>query len=117
MNYQFDVKIGNRTLRLSNTVQSAKQVFEELSFWQELPEKCNFCGSADLGLNHAVRGTQKYNFYAVKCYKCKAEMKIGQGKDEKTLFPKEWERPDQRQNQPNQDEPRGGYSGPAEPSF
>jgi hypothetical protein len=85
------VKLGRMTLGLSGDANHETDVFKAMTVWSEiLPDKCKECGSDDLGLRH--RKAQNYDFYSVRCNKCRAELRMGQTKEGLHLYPKEWEK-------------------------
>jgi len=67
---------------------SAKDAIKAISPYYEVfgERQCGQCGSDDIGVNH--RNTKGYDYYALKCYACGAQLDFGQHQEGETLFPK-----------------------------
>lgn len=54
-------------------------------------DSCGNCESTNLALAYKTPG--EFEYYSIKCKDCRHELKFGQTKDGKKLFPKGWEPP------------------------
>ena len=90
MNVTFDV--GSKC-HLTADVKDVKQAFEFIAYSETVfgVDRCGNCESANLQLTH--RQPQGYDYYSVLCKDCHHELKFGQVKETKRLFPKGWEPP------------------------
>ena len=87
MKVQFKSKSGRLSVEVEGDTQ--KDVFRQLSAFQEVFEqtKCGKCGSEDL--RFVVRDVEDNDFYELHCNECHSRFAFGQhkGKDG-TLFPR-----------------------------
>lgn len=71
-------------------VKDIKELFQELSPVQEVLEEnavCGKCGATDIRYIHRV--AEKFDFYELKCQKCRAKLSLGQN-SEGNLFPRKY---------------------------
>lgn len=71
------------TSKVNVTVEAAndKELIEQTSFWEEVAgraKRCDACDAPEIRLSH--RNVNGNDFYALRCTKCGAELKIGQRK-------------------------------------
>lgn len=103
------INIGKFQIQVSGKTE--EEVFEQVSFFAELPCECGLCKSKNIVPRH--RRTKDYDFYELKCADCKATFACGQ-KKEGGLYPRgsqvkghegEWEEEYKRDDN---DDRRGG---------
>jgi len=89
MRFEFDLKLGDRVIRMAGEAATPAEVFQKLAFWDSLPKE-GPGGEGDLEFSY--RTPQGFEYYAIVCPSAGMEFKFGQLKDEKGhLFPKAWE--------------------------
>lgn len=89
MRFEFDLKLGDRVIRMADEAATPAEVFERMAFWDSLPKK-GPGGEGDLEFSY--RTPKGFEYYAIVCPSAGQEFKFGQLKDEKgQLFPKGWE--------------------------
>jgi|LQAB01.1.fsa_nt_gi hypothetical protein len=85
MKVELTKKWSNKQLKITTSeVDLPEQAIKQLTFWEQLPNKCSECGSEDLRLNW--QASEEFDFYNIKCNKCGADAKVGKKKDGKTNF-------------------------------
>lgn len=90
MKFTFTVNLGNTPVTFEDTADTNIDFVEKASFYMDLPTSCGLCNSKNLKVQHRV--AQDFDFYSVKCSDCGAELKFGQTKEGRRLFPKAWDK-------------------------
>ena len=90
MKFTFTVNLGNTPITFEDTADTNIDFVEKASFYMDLPTTCGLCNSGNLKVQHRV--AQDFDFYSVKCADCGAELKFGQAKEGRRLFPKAWDK-------------------------
>ena len=88
MKFTFNVNLGGTTITFEDTADNNVDFIEKSSFYMELPTECGMCQSTNLKVQHRV--AQEFDFYSIKCKDCGGELKFGQAKEGRRLFPKNW---------------------------
>lgn len=83
------IQVGGRSLDLEFDAENERQVFERLSFWDSLPQ-AGPGGEEDL--KFCYRTPQGYEYYSLVCESAGMEFMFGQTKEDKSLFPKAWQK-------------------------
>jgi hypothetical protein len=83
------LKINIGKFQIQVTGKSEEEVFEQVSFFAELPCECGLCKSKNIVPRHRRTGSGKdlYDFYELVCADCKATFACGQ-KKEGGLYPR-----------------------------
>jgi len=92
------LKINIGKFQIQVTGKTEEDLFEQVSFWAELPCECGKCKSKNIVPQHRRTGNGKdiYDFYELRCNDCRATYSCGQ-KKEGGLYPRghkdtgEWE--------------------------
>lgn len=84
MSVKLTLKIGRTPVLIE--ADSLKQCFEETELICQLPQCCGNCQSDNILPGYSRSGD--YEFYFLRCGDCKHELKFGQRKSDKGLFPK-----------------------------
>lgn len=98
MSLKANIKMGSTTIQVE--ADNVKDLIKEVSFFNELPHKCQNCSDTDLGFRH--RSVSGNEYYELVCNNpdCGFTFPLGQHKDNKdTLFPnytKGWQPPYKR---------------------
>lgn len=88
MKFTFDLKIGDRTIRIEEEVAGEHQFWQRMAFWDSLPA-AGPNGEADLRFSY--RTPKGYEYYALECRPAGQQFDFGQmNKPTKDLFPKSW---------------------------
>lgn len=90
MKFTFTVNLGNTPITFEDTADTNIDFVEKASFYMDLPTTCGLCNSGNLKVQHRV--AQDFDFYSVKCTDCGGELKFGQAKEGRRLFPKNWDK-------------------------
>lgn len=105
---------ASKNAKFKIDLKDLTQAFEFLSYADSVfgVKQCGNCDSTNVRFSH--RQPQGYDYYSVVCQDCGHELKFGQQKDSKRLFPKGWEppyneddKPDRKANESNEDESGG----------
>jgi hypothetical protein len=91
MKFEFDLRVGDRVIRIIDEANSQTEFFQKMAFWDTVP-KAGPNGEAEL--QFTFRTPQGYEYYSIACPDAGKEFKFGQPKGEQKrgqLFPKTWE--------------------------
>ena len=90
MKYAFDLKIGDRVVRIEEEVAGEHEFWQRMAFWDSLPQ-AGPGGEADLRFSY--RTPKGYEYYALECRSAGQQFDFGQmNRTTKDLFPKGWSR-------------------------
>src|SRR5262249_8248391 len=89
MRFTFDLKLGDRVIKIEDEAATPAEVFKKIAFWDSLP---NEGPAGELDLKFSYRTPKGYEYYAIECPSAGQEFKFGELKDKKGLFPKDWEK-------------------------
>jgi hypothetical protein len=84
MSVKITLKIGRTPVLIEGA--TLKECFVETELICQLPPSCGNCGSDNIAPSYSR--TDAYEFFALRCGDCKHELKFGQRKTDKGLFPK-----------------------------
>jgi hypothetical protein len=84
MSVKLTLKIGRTPVLIEGN--TLKECFEETELICQLPQCCGNCKSDNLLPSYSRTGD--YEFYFLRCGDCQHELKFGQRKSDKGLFPK-----------------------------
>jgi pyruvate/2-oxoglutarate dehydrogenase complex dihydrolipoamide acyltransferase (E2) component len=89
MKFEFDLRVGDRVIRISDEAANATEFFQKMAFWDTIPH-AGPNGEAEL--KFSFRTPKGCEYYSIECGDAGKEFKFGQFKADKTrLFPKTWE--------------------------
>lgn len=88
MKFTFDLRLGDRTIRIEDDATTEHELWRKLAFWDSLPTSGP---NGETDLRFSYRTPQGFEFFALECRSIGQEFKFGQKKDDKHLFPKGWE--------------------------
>lgn len=110
MKFSFDLRIGDRSIRIEEEAADEHEFWRRMAFWDSLPA-AGPNGEADLRFSY--RTPKGFEYYTLECRSAGMQFDFGQmNKPTKDLFPKSWS-----QIQHGQREEREEYQGvPAAPS-
>lgn len=84
MSVKLTLRIGKTPVLIEGN--TLKECFEETELICQLPQHCGNCKSDNLLPGYSKTGD--YEFYFLRCGDCRHELKFGQRKSDKGLFPK-----------------------------
>lgn len=86
-------KIEGQGCEITVEADDIKELLRQVSSVQEVMAKrsCKLCGEEN-NLRFNVRKVEAFEFFALHCNACNAELSFGQRKDGSGLFPKDWSR-------------------------
>jgi hypothetical protein len=76
---ELTLKLGTKLLKICSEGKET-DVIKNLSFWSTLPDKCNACGSLNLGMFYR-RAKEKFDYYGLTCNDCGADLTFHQKMD------------------------------------
>lgn len=89
MQFKLKKKIGQTEFEITETAEDAKDFFKRVSFFNTLPS-VGPNGEDDLVITY--RATKEgHEYFSIVSQKAKQEFKLGQSKDNITLYAKGWE--------------------------
>src|SRR5215468_8992366 len=89
MKFEFDLRVGDRVIRIMDEAETQTEFFQKMAFWDTIP-KAGPNGEAELHFTY--RTPQGYEYYSIACPDAGLEFKFGQfQKNKNSLFPKTWE--------------------------
>lgn len=92
MKFEFNIKVGENEIKVSEDADTHTEFFEKASFFMDFPKACGHCGKHDLVLDY--RNPSGYDYYSIKCNDCGYHLDYGQLKEPAgTLFKKDWQAP------------------------
>lgn len=90
MKFQFDLRLGDRVIRIEEEVDGPHQFWQRMAFWDSIPQ-AGPGGEADLRFSY--RTPKGYEYYALESRSAGQQFDFGQmNRPTKDLFPKSWSR-------------------------
>jgi len=78
MKAQLQIPLGGKTLTIEGEGKPG-DIVEHLSFWSQMPSKCENCNSLNIGLSHRQTKDDDH-YYGLKCNDCTADFNFHQRK-------------------------------------
>jgi hypothetical protein len=89
MEFKIKMKIGQTELEITDTADNVKQMFKQVAFYNDLPS-VGPNGETDVVFRHRVT-SKGHEYYSLVSKQANKEFRLGQTKDNQSLYPKGWE--------------------------